>query len=177
MATPTEPITGALFRALRTTADPELARAASRRSSRHGYCLGTMVSPSRVAPHADKSGCPLWPLTRGPWHLLALLGRRRSLRHVVFGKKKIERFGEKVLDLPSSFGLNKAQGRFNLRGEIGADIDLPCPAHRQRLRLRLPLYRRRGLSRLRRGVSRRHFSGSLALDGFQYAWSRHFSHF
>ena len=28
MATPTEPITGALFRALRTTADPELARAA-----------------------------------------------------------------------------------------------------------------------------------------------------
>ena len=121
-------------------------------------------------PNADKSGCPLWPLTRGPWHLLALLGRRRSLRHVVFGKKKIERFGEKVLDLPSSFGLNKAQGRFNLRGEIGADIDLPCPAHRQRLRLRLPLYRRRG-------VSRRHFSGSLALDGFQYAWSRHFSHF
>ena len=128
-------------------------------------------------PNADKSGCPFWPLARGPWHLLALLGRRRSLRHVVFGKKKIERFGEKVLDLPSSFGLNKAQGRFNLRGEIGADIDLPCPAHRQRLRLRLPLYRRRGLSRLRRGVSRRHFSGSLALDGFQYAWSRHFSHF
>ena len=28
MATPTEPISGALFRALRTTADPELARAA-----------------------------------------------------------------------------------------------------------------------------------------------------
>ena len=28
MATPAEPVTGALFRALRTTADPELARAA-----------------------------------------------------------------------------------------------------------------------------------------------------
>ena len=28
MATPTEPVTGALFRALRTTADPELAHAA-----------------------------------------------------------------------------------------------------------------------------------------------------
>ena len=28
MATPTEPVAGALFRALRTTADPELARAA-----------------------------------------------------------------------------------------------------------------------------------------------------
>ena len=50
MATPTEPITGALFRALRTTADPELARAAEEEIRQIAGQTSSLSSEPRSTP-------------------------------------------------------------------------------------------------------------------------------
>ena len=68
MATPTEPITGALFRALRTTADPELARAAEE-EIRQIY----KVLTARSVPPVFRRPCGF--LDSGDFHRLTSHGK------------------------------------------------------------------------------------------------------